>query len=121
MFAAYPQQIVIAGRASLLLGATALSTRVKHTRGCSAPMCYGAKRHRDGTATPWKRPRGKTLFWGFSVRLERTRLELSDEADLGMQMVAELLAHRRLSDRDQLANVLRGRAAEVNQDVRVHV
>src|SRR5687767_12272552 len=55
------------------------------------------------------------------LRLERPRLELPDETDLGVQLIAELLADGSLSKGDEFTNVLCRGAAEVDQNVGVHV
>jgi hypothetical protein len=47
--------------------------------------------------------------------------ELSYKAYLWLQMEAKSIFDRLLSDRDQLANILRGCLAEVDHDVRVNV
>src|SRR5688572_8030565 len=111
----------VTGGMRLFPVATSLSACVEQDRGRVAPMCGDRERHRDGTATPRKRPRGKTLFRVSSVGLERSWLELADEPDLGIELIAELLTDRSLSDGDQLPNVLGRRTAEVDQDIRVHM
>jgi hypothetical protein len=121
MFAACRPCAAVSRDVSLVPVTPTLSTYTRRSYSYSPRVCAGRGRHREGTATPRKRPRGKTLFRAFSTWLERARLELSDEPDLGMQLVAELLTHGRLRDRDQLANVLCRRTAEIDQDVRVHV
>src|ERR1044072_5200336 len=47
-------------------------------------------------------------------------LELADEPDLGVQLVAELLFHAPLRCRDQLANIGCGGMTPVDHDVGVH-
>ena len=58
---------------------------------------------------------------GGSSRFPTIFLEFSDKADLGLQMMPESLLHLRLSDGDQLPNILRRGIAEVHHDVRVDV
>src|SRR5512143_568532 len=52
-------------------------------------------------------------------RIRRDVLELADEPDLWLQMHAAFGFDRLLRDGDQLSDVLRGRAAEVDHDVGV--
>ena len=111
----------VTGGVRLFPVATTLSACVEQDGKRVAPIYGDRERHRDGTAAVRKRPRGKTLFRVVSVGLERSRLELADEPDLGMQLIPELLTDRRLCDGDQLPNVLGRRAAEIDQNIRVHV
>ncbi len=53
--------------------------------------------------------------------VEPDRSELANEADLGLQPVAELRLDGRLCDPDQLADIRGRRMPEVQHDVRVHV
>src|SRR5437868_931109 len=44
-------------------------------------------------------------------------LELADESDLGLEILIELLANRRLGDVDQFTNVGCGRMSEIDDDI----
>src|SRR5687767_14917261 len=62
--------------------------------------------------------------WSSTSSSRRARAlpsELTNESDLRLNVLVEALAHRLLSDANQLAHVARGGAAEVDNDVRVDV